>query len=210
MERYAPEGIRGDKRAFQRALRERMGSEDSRQGTSYPAVLGYFSGRVTPSLPWTFEAARLLNVRVSWLAFGVGEPTEEEEREATFVGALSTAVAAGPEATEHEEGVQHWRRAVQVRDSVLRCWDAHPGIRIRKHYMPHWVAPLAVACQRLGVEPPRAGEALRAPLDLLGVDPAGIGNEALNDYILSMVPVFLSIAAHQGRGPGQEADDGEA
>ncbi len=195
LERYAPDEVRGDKRAFQRALRERMGSENSRQGTSYPAVLGYFGGRVTPSLPWTLEAARLLTVRPSWLAFGEGEPTDEAEREATFLGSLSTATAAGSAAIDHEEGLQHWRRAIEVRDGVLRCWAGHPGIRIRKEYMPHWVAPLAAACLRLRVEPPTAGRALRAPLDILEVDPLRMGRGALNDFILSMVPVFMSLPA---------------
>lgn len=209
LERYAPEEIRGDKQAFQQALRDRMGSENSRQGTSYPAVLGYFAGKVTPSLPWVLEASALLNVRVSWLAFGEGEPTEDEEREAAFLGTLSTAVAAGPDVVEHEEGVRYWRRAMKVRDGVLRCWASHPGIRVRKEYMPHWVAPLAVACRRLDADPTTAGRALRAPLDILGVDPAAMGNEALNDYILSMVPVLMALGpARRGEEWEEEAHDG--
>ena len=64
----APVEIRGDRKALQQELRKRL--RGSRDGTSYPAVLGYFAGNTTPSLPWINEAADLLGVRRAYLAFG--------------------------------------------------------------------------------------------------------------------------------------------
>ena len=89
---YAPPDIRGDKKAFQLAMRDALGGgEDTRTGTSYPAVLGYFSGATTPSLAWVEAAADLLGVRAGWLAFGrnAGEPTDEEQAQSDFETWLS-------------------------------------------------------------------------------------------------------------------------
>jgi hypothetical protein len=70
---YAPDALRGDRKAFQRAMRARLGPERA-QGTSYPAVLGYFGGKVSPSLEWVSVAADVLAVRPAWLAFRDGAP----------------------------------------------------------------------------------------------------------------------------------------
>jgi hypothetical protein len=66
--------FRGDRKAFQRVMRERLGGG---HGTSYTAVLGYFSGVTEPSLTWLTEAADVLDVRVEWLVFG-DEPVRPE------------------------------------------------------------------------------------------------------------------------------------
>jgi hypothetical protein len=72
---FAPADIRGDKKAFQRAMRARLGPERA-QGTSYPAVLGYFAGKVSPSLEWLTEAADVLGVRLPWLVCDSGPALE--------------------------------------------------------------------------------------------------------------------------------------
>jgi hypothetical protein len=209
LEEHAPQEIRGDKQAFQRTLRDRMGSEDSRQGTSYPAVHGYFSGKVVPSLPWLLAAARLLKVRPSWLAFGEGAPTEDEERRALLVKGLSTIAAAGPDPTS-ADGLRYWQHAVEVRDSVFCGWAAPPDATgDPEGQMPYWVPLLAATCQRLQVDPVTAGEALRAPLAALGINAFGLGRDDLDDYIVSMVPVLMSLAPQRARRTREE-EDGEA
>src|SRR5688572_11810781 len=79
LKKHAPEAFGGDRKAFQRLMRERMG--DRGGGTSYPAVLGYFAGRTSPSVEWLENAADVLGVRAAWLAFGEGAETDEREVE---------------------------------------------------------------------------------------------------------------------------------
>jgi hypothetical protein len=75
LETLAPEAIRGDKKAFRAVMNERLKGE--REGTSYPAVLGYFSGATSPSVRWLNVAADVLGVRPPWLLAGQGAPTED-------------------------------------------------------------------------------------------------------------------------------------
>ena len=64
------------KKAFHRQL------EDAGvKGSSYPSVRKYLSGAATPSLRFLEVAAELCQVRVAWLAFGDGAPTDERELE---------------------------------------------------------------------------------------------------------------------------------
>lgn len=48
-------------------------------GANYPSINSYLSDKVEPPLAFVREAANALGVRVEWLAFGVGKPTEAEE-----------------------------------------------------------------------------------------------------------------------------------
>ena len=47
------------------------------KGSAYPSIYSYLKGKSAPSLEFLQEAAELLGVRLMWLAFGEGEPTEE-------------------------------------------------------------------------------------------------------------------------------------
>jgi hypothetical protein len=77
LDTLAPADIRGDRKAFQRRMRERM--KGSRDGTSYPAVLGYLKGRVAPSVEWLDVASDVLGVRQAWLTLGHGVPLATEQ-----------------------------------------------------------------------------------------------------------------------------------
>ena len=47
------------------------------KGSAYPSIYSYLKGKSAPSLEFLQEAAKLLGVRLMWLAFGEGPPTEE-------------------------------------------------------------------------------------------------------------------------------------
>lgn len=66
-----------DVKSFQQVL-QREGVKGSSPGSVY----AYVDGRAVPSLEFLTAAAEHLNVRVAWLAFGEGEPTEQLERKA--------------------------------------------------------------------------------------------------------------------------------
>lgn len=66
-----------DVKSFQQVL-QREGVKGSSPGSVY----AYVDGRAVPSLEFLTAAAERLNVRVAWLAFGEGEPTEQLERKA--------------------------------------------------------------------------------------------------------------------------------
>lgn len=59
--------------------RQIEGSAPDLTGNSLPSVLNYLEGKHTPSVEFLRVVADLLGVRVEWLAFGSGEPTEEAE-----------------------------------------------------------------------------------------------------------------------------------
>jgi hypothetical protein len=218
----APEGIRGDRKAFQRLMRQRMGRE-SAQGTSYPAVLGYFAGKVSPSIEWLNVAADFLGVRAAWLAYGEGamtdaERAEREEQARRFEAAIARAeggrewkdalafvwnvrLALGVPFPETASGVRlpapdsagtHQLDPNEMR-AVLTAWARAHNASI----IPLWYAPLAEAARRLRIDAGAAGRALRGPLDALGIAAADLSDDALADYIVAMIPALLMLAAHR-------------
>lgn len=223
---YAPEKIRGDKKALERALKERL-PKSERAGVSYPAILGYFAGRTAPSMEWIRHAAAVLGVREVWLTYGVGAPTELSEREAEQ--------AVGEAVGDAETALIERRRLVRLKIAVLRGMGVLPS-RVVLEGAPEgegemspdettqamdawaqrvnfaWIAPWAHALMdvqrrygRKTINAEELGQALRAPLVEVGMDPAaGMDStyrtlDWLDDYIIAMVPVLLALAPERTR-----------
>jgi len=72
--RLPPDGRRRGLRLFQR----RMEKLDA-PGTSLSALQLHLAGKAEPSLRWVSVAARVLDVRAEWLAWGTGQPTAAAE-----------------------------------------------------------------------------------------------------------------------------------
>lgn len=85
---------------FQRALADAAKQMEVR-GASYAQIHHYLQGRREPTLAVIRLAARLLDVREAWLAFGTGEPTEFRQGVAALKGsdadAFNQVVNAVPE-----------------------------------------------------------------------------------------------------------------
>jgi transcriptional regulator with XRE-family HTH domain len=194
-------------RALAREMAERY---PDLRGTSYGGIRQYAEGKVrNPRMELLRAIAGVLGIRAEWLTFGPeegGEMTQEAERERREVDLVSGAVAGvvpeGWDATSevppggwssitHEEGFKHWRRALEVRNGVLKGFrGSERGVHIMPgQYMPPWVAPVMDVCRRLDTDPETAGNALRAPLEALGVRPSD-----RDHYITSMIPVLLNLA----------------
>lgn len=172
------------------------------RGTSYGGVRSYVEGRVrNPRMDLLRAMAQELGVRWQWLAHGEGEMTHEEEE--------ARIQSSGLAAVRDREQVL-WEQAFEIKAGVscaLLDMD-HDGLVQREGKriidIPHWVAPAAEVCRRLRINPGQVGEALRAPLAALGVQPADLSHDELSDYIFGMTPVLLSLASHTPT-PGEEA-----
>ena len=182
-------------------------------GTSLSAIQGYLrDDPAEPSPSFLLLAARLLSVRVGWLAFGGGAPTEEEERtrgetpeaelfriSTTVYEALgvSTKVPPGTLTIQHPEGLEsegerfwgHATWAPLVRQTALRLYQ----------YRPSW-ALLSEGSEDGGerafeearVEDPEprfwlavedTAQAIAAPLKAVGVDASQLTLEDVADYV---------------------------
>ena len=234
--KHAPAKVRGDKQAFQEAIKTEMGSSDKdRHGTSYPSVLSYFSGGSAPSLEWIQAAAGILGVRAEWLAFGSGTATEEEELKRLEVRGVSDA--AHPRERRSAKEVL-WLQAFDLKWDLLKGMGVNPptlaqlprdpnateealhawAVNHNVHHIPHWVAPLAEVERRLSVDARDIGRALAAPLEALGLDiKEGLGiafdiKPWLQDHITTMTPALLTLAPEIGRqkAASREESDGTA
>jgi len=206
-------------RALGNTVRERF--PDVR-GASYGGVRAYVEGRVrNPRLELLHALADVLAVRFEWLAYGDGEMTPADEKQRERSARRSVAAIA------RAEGTREWKAALSfvwdVREALIP--DSFPdlspaGYRVdaagagaaedapavlaawaRAHnasVIPYWYAPDEEAARRHGISAASLGRALRAPLDVLGIDPALLAEgRALDDYITAMTPVFLTLAARQ-------------
>ena len=205
-----------------RELVEGWKDEDGR--VSYEAVRNYHYDREAPAA-YLARVAKVFGVRLLYLVANDGAMTDEEEQAATDADGVAMAVVAGGSkhivrSINEELGLKYWQEALELRDSVLKGWAGRGGlVLMTSRYMPSWVAPLATVRQRLKLDPTQLGEVLVAPLRALGIDPAEMKRnrgEALNTYIISMVPVLMALApeldrertaAEEDRQHDQQSDD---
>lgn len=182
----APEAIRGDKRAFQRALQGRMDPNLNRQGTSYPAILSYFADNTSPSLPWLREAAEVLGVRFDWLVTGKGFPTQREQQ-----------------AEAHKFDARQIDQSTEFAGAVFGDWDVNP-----RGILPAW-APLGAWLEvRYGMDRGNVLRAVRAAVVACG---GGTPDEdALEIYLGALLPAFMAIAGHRFPLPLETDDAQEA
>lgn len=203
-------GEPGSIRAFHRLLKEKV---PSGEGASYQMLHRYLptdAGEPAETVPpesFLRVAAEVLSdegrrVRLKWIAFGEGEPTEERER------ARDATDAVAEEAVRRDRALRFKQEVLAAlapmpdpdEDAVLTedAMDAWmlganaPGV-------PVWVAPLSEVQRRSGMEPATIGELLAAPLSTAEIRPASMGADALTTYILSMVPALLALAPERAR-----------
>jgi hypothetical protein len=198
LKEFAPREIRNDKRKFQKALKKQMeSSPESRHGTSYPAVLGYFSGATSPSLAWTEAASHVLRVRTAWLAFDDGEPTEEEqarraieerlalpepEVEAFWKTELRPIQDAFGDGADRLERVEVW---LAVLGSVERLTPPRGALEGLSWAIRGGPPPVPPPPDREILDGIRAmvGRALRRPLEALGLRPDQLSDDEFEDYV---------------------------
>lgn len=180
LERYAPRGIRGDKKAFTRCLGDVKGS-------SYPTVLGYFADNVEPSPTWLRAAADVVGVRPEWLAFGTGEPVEM--------------------LTESEARAKQVKNAAQITEAIDSGWHSRAGIPFPSGGLAVlmandlWRRAWAPRMEKAKPEPMavHVGRALALPLAALGV--SQVNQKQLEDYVVGMSQVLTRILeAEEGNG----------
>lgn len=180
-------------RAFAAAMKAR---EPRPKGSTRAMIHRYLAGAPEPPADFITAAADVLNLNPEWLAFGRGPASagharvdewkrkEAVEEHARFLGALGAPKDFHP---------RHWLPSLL---EVQRRLDSGPlfvGGRLREDDSEERIA-----------------KALRAPLDAFGVDARRMTGDMLNDYITSMVPVLLALAAERTRQtphtPDQEED----
>lgn len=144
-------------RSFADAMRNR---KPRPAGSTRAMIHRYLKGTATPPLDFLTAAAAVLKVRVEWLTFGHGHPSRAHE-----VGALGTARGQPTVVDEVDE-------ALRTGFAAIAREEQGPGITAAWHAWSRfydWEAkrdgrggnPVTVA--------QRVGEALEAPLRVLGI-----------------------------------------
>lgn len=178
-------------------------------GASYGTIQGYTSGKVArPRLEVLKAMARALDVRHEWLAWGDGEPTEQQElrRREPRLGGIGRLAREDAELREIREAVKQAHLEVipaLVGNSealgIVAAATGPPASHLLRQPKNYSQAEAMDAesrtgssferqksiCQGLGRETARA---LRAPADILGVD--------LNQLPAAQLTLYLSAAAH--------------
>ena len=185
----APEDLRGDRKAFQRLMRERFG-EGNRKGTSYPAVLGYFKGSASPSLAWIEVAAGILGVLPAWLAYGVGERTQADQKAADIERAV---VSMSQDQTEE------WQRMGRRIMTDVYCALEVPEWAEDARGIPYWVGGLANLEVQRGLSPRRVARTLAAALSEAGFPAGEMGPRDVSYYIMSMIQVLTGLSDRKDR-----------
>ena len=172
------------------------------QGVTYAAISTYVQGEVLPSIEWIEAAAEFLGVRHEWLAWGIGEPTDEEERRQrasapSEYSALDTRAWAAllSECPDLSRGVSDFVQVPILRVAHLYFAKElqHRGIR------PSGDVEISVEERGdLWVQVCAAiGAALHAPLDAL---PAGsLWGTGRDDYFMTMTLALKSLAQFADR-----------
>jgi hypothetical protein len=109
--------------AFQRQLQA-----EGVPGSSYAMVHKYLRDKTVPPISFLNAAAEFLGVRVSWLAFGEGPSTAEEE---TF----TAAAPISPEERAMLEGIARWFPAIEGAD----WWDRAAVLRAARACLAYFV-----------------------------------------------------------------------
>jgi len=172
-------------------------------GATLPSISNYLKNDPEAPVAFLREAAVVLHVRPEWLMAGSGQPTE----------ALAQAARVSERAAIFTE-------AHRVRNAVLTALSLPvPAPRrtvhgVRGAEVPPWVAPVGVLVERFmtaDMVPGRVsvvsatlerdvGRAIAAPLRALGVSATTLRDAGtLSDYILTIAPALLVLAAERRR-----------
>ena len=181
-------------------------------GSSYPNVHRYLKGELEPSLGFLREAADVMHVRPKWLIADAGEMTEEAER-ARLVEARAARgdiedppefivqdIRSGFDPDTPPTETEWWLsgRPVAVAELVAATRRKQRAYRMATGFGDD--APAEEADSIAAEMAIRVGEALRATLDALDVDPESMDHDAREDFIRGMATAIIATVNAAPRG----------
>lgn len=176
-----------DVKTLQESLREET---DTAPGTSYGSVWSYVRGKAPqdPRQEVVEAMGRLLSRTPRYLLYGVGPKNSDEEAEQVAEGPRPGAAYLD----DLEEGVARGFGAGADRvlaPGVRRSTIVHTHGRMRDSARA--AARFYAGEGRETAEP--LGQALRAPLDTLGVDPADLTDSEVTEYVTGVCSALRAL-----------------
>jgi len=167
---------------------------DGVEGSKYSNVQRYVAGngKSPPSPTWLQGAAKVLDVRPGWLAFGDGERTEPEELKRVL------RARAMKRAEEFGEDTEAALRKGLGRDPLPNYFDT--ALRCTYEYFTT-VAPVMKIGPDLARE---VGKAIAAPIRTLGLDPANFTQENYDHYVAAVAESLRFLIAKMSDPKGEE------
>lgn len=170
------EGRKRGLRLFQRRMEEAGGK--GLEGTALSSIQAYLKG-TAPSLAWTEVAAVVLGVRVAWLAFGVGFPTDGEQDQIEALAKKSVTVPAST-----ARAIAKARKAQDAQGAALTetlsrrlpvFWNLPPAARraVVEGLMRY--AKRAASAESFQETFDRYARYLAAPFEIAGIDAEALG-----------------------------------
>lgn len=181
-----------------RSFQQQLAASNVR-GSAYSSVWSYLEGRVEPPMAFLEAAARELNVRIAWLAFGEGDVTEAAQEARTItkaddvpanavVGSFIAPMTGAAPAMLNAA----WKEVMRDR-ALTELVDYGGGLKMTlgRHVWD------------------MLQHAALAPLETLG-ELVGRGDQAAFDDYVSAVLLAIRQYARAASAHEREADDGEA
>jgi len=162
------------------------------EGSKYSNVQRYVAGKEgksPPSPTWLQGAAKILDVRPAWLAFGDGARTERVELLRARAMEKGDALGQGTEAALREGLGRD-----PLPNSLQTAW------RCMCDYL--------IKTDRVGEFGPKmareVGEAIAAPVAKLGLDPTDFPHESYDHYVATVAESLRFLIAEMGDSEGEE------
>lgn len=182
----------GSIRRFQQEMRKR-----NVKGSSYPRIHDYLKDKITPTQEFLLAAADLMGVRASWLIDGEGETTiAEAAQERVILEERYEPVA------EEVEGLIAWefetfpKLPAAARALVWETFQHHNSHALS---VSIWTGEPKLSHRAIARS---IGNALRAPLDSLGIDLEDLPVRQIGEYVEFMCHALKMLVPEPfARGP---------